>query len=95
MIRIIKLLFLLLIIVIGLAIHLRNDQMVPFDFYLGVVELPFSLFLVTAVCLGALLGIVATLPTLIKLGVKKSRLTSQLRLSEKEIETLRVDLPPN
>ena len=90
MLRIIKFFFILLVIIFGMAVHLRNDQLVPFDFYLGIIELPFSLFLVISVCLGATAGIVATLPTLIRLGREKSRLASQVRLNETELETLRV-----
>ena len=65
MLRIIKFLFVLSIVVIGLAVHLRNDQAVFFDYYLGGLELPFSLFLIMALCLGALLGIAASLPVLV------------------------------
>lgn len=90
MLRIIKFLLILLVIIFGLAVHLRNDQLVAFDFYIGIAELPFSLYLVVSVCLGAIAGIIAALPTLLRLGREKSRLTSKVRLLEKELETLRV-----
>lgn len=90
MLRIIKILLFILIILSALAVHLRNDQSVSFNYYLGSVDLPFSLFLVAAVCLGAVLGVFAILPTLIRLEREKSRLSSKMRLTEKELDTLRI-----
>jgi uncharacterized membrane protein YciS (DUF1049 family) len=90
MLRIIKFLFVLIVIIAGIAVHLRNDQLVPFDFYLGIIELPFSLYLVISICMGAIAGIVAAMPTIIRLGHERSRLASRVRLNEKELETLRV-----
>lgn len=90
MLRIIKILLFILIILSALAVHLRNDQAVSFDYYLGSVALPFSLFLVTAVCFGAVLGIMAILPSLIRLEREKSSLSSKIRLTEKELDTLRI-----
>lgn len=90
MLRILKLLLFTSVILIGIAIHLRNDQLVTLDMYLGIVELPFSIFLVCALIVGAVLGVLATLPTVLKLGREKSRLMTQIKLSEKELDTLRV-----
>ena len=90
MLRIIKIFLFILIILSALAVHLRNDQAVSFDYYLGTIDLPFSLFLVTAVCLGVVLGILAILPSLIRLEREKSNLSSKIRLTEKELDTLRI-----
>ena len=90
MLRILKFLLFITVILIGIAIHLRNDQIVTLDMYLGVVELPFSVFLVCALIVGAVLGVMATLPAILKLGREKSRLLTQIKLSEKELDTLRV-----
>ena len=90
MLRIFKILILIAVILIGIAVHLRNDQIVTLDIYLGIVELPFSVFLVCALIIGAILGILATLPAVLKLAREKSRLMTQVKLSEKELDTLRV-----
>jgi putative membrane protein len=90
MLRIAKLFIFITIIIFGIAIHLRNDQVVSLDVYLGTVELPFSVFLAGTFIVGAILGVLATLPTILKLGREKSRLLTQIRLSEKELDTLRV-----
>lgn len=90
MLRILKFLIFIAVILTGIAIHLRNDQLVTLDMYLGVIELPFSVFLVCALIVGAILGVLATLPAVLKLGREKSRLLTQVKLSEKELDTLRV-----
>jgi len=90
MLRIIRNLFVLVVILSGLALHLRNDQPVLFDYYLASVELPFSLFMVLALSLGVLIGILVGLPLLISLKREKDRLLSRLRVNEKELDNLRV-----
>ncbi len=90
MLRIIKFLLFITVIIIGVAIHLRNDQSVTLDLYMGTIDLPFSVFLVSSLIVGAILGVLATLPSLLKLGREKSRLMTQIRLNEKELDTLRV-----
>jgi uncharacterized membrane protein YciS (DUF1049 family) len=90
MLRIFKLIIVLIVIFIGIAVHVRNDQLISFDYYLGTIELQFSLFLVISICIGAIAGILATMPVLVKVGHENSRLLSQIRLNVKEIETLRI-----
>ncbi|NNE37069.1 MAG: LapA family protein [Gammaproteobacteria bacterium] len=90
MLRFIKILLFILIILFALAVHLRNDQLVTFNYYLGTLDLPFSLYMVIAICIGAILGMVAVMPNLIRLEREKSRLVSKIHLTEKELETLRI-----
>ncbi len=90
MLRFIKILLFIIIVLFALAVHLRNDQLVTFNYYLGTIDLPFSLFIVIAICIGAVLGMTTVIPNLIKLERDKSKLTSKLRLTEQELETLRI-----
>lgn len=90
MTRILKLGFVLLVLLIGLAFHLRNDQLVDLDFYLGSVSLPFSFYVIAALCTGALLGGLAMLPRLLWLRRENARLQKHLRVNEKELNNLRV-----
>jgi len=77
-------------LLIGLAFHLRNDQLVDLDFYLGSVSLPFSFYVITALCMGALLGGLSMLPRLLWLKRENARLQKRLRVNEKELDNLRV-----
>lgn len=75
--RIIKLVLVLVIVFLGLVFHLRNDQYVAFDYYLGVLELPFSLWLCLALVAGAILGVVSTLPALFLARRERSRVARE------------------
>jgi len=88
--RILKFGFVLLVLVIGLAFHLRNDQLVNLDFYLGIVSLPFSFYVIAALCIGALLGGLSVLPRLLWLKRENARLKKHLQVNEKELNNLRV-----
>jgi putative membrane protein len=88
--RILKFVFVLLVMIIGLAFHLRNDQPVDLDFYLGSISLPFSLYIIVALCVGALLGGLAVLPRLLRLKTENARLRKHLQVNEKELNNLRV-----
>jgi len=90
MLRILRLCIILAVLFSGFAFHLRNDQLVVMDYYIGTFDLPFSLFIVIALCFGAILGILASLPGLFKLRREKRKLQSQIKLSEKEVNNLRV-----
>jgi putative membrane protein len=88
--RILKFSFVLLVMLVGLAFHVRNDQLVDLDFYLGVISLPFSLYIIVAICLGAVLGWLAVLPRLIGLKRENARLQKHIQVNEKELNNLRV-----
>jgi len=77
-------------LLIGLAFHLVNDQFVPFNYYLGSIELPFSFMLVLALCAGAGLGVLACLPLVIKLKRKNYALDRQVGSAKSELNSLRI-----
>ncbi len=87
--RIITILTLIIVIIAGLALHLRNNQPVVLDYYLNTQELSLSLVIVGAVFFGALLGILASLPIIIKLKHANIRLGRQARLTGEELNNLR------
>ena len=88
--RIAKLIFVLAILLFGLAFHLKNNQFITLNYYVGAIELPFSLIVVLILCLGALLGVLASLPIIIKLKQRTLKLEGKIKNSEKEINNLRV-----
>ncbi len=89
--RIAKLILVLAILLFGLAFHLKNNFPVELNYYVGTTPpLPLSLIVVIVLCLGALLGVLASLPIIIKLKGQKLKLEKQIKNSEKEITNLRV-----
>ena len=88
--RIARLILVLAILLFGLAFHLKNNQLIELNYYVGAIEMPLSLIVVLILCLGALLGILASVPVIIKLKQKSIKLERQIKNSEKEINNLRV-----
>ncbi|MBT7951401.1 MAG: LapA family protein [Gammaproteobacteria bacterium] len=88
--RLVKLCIFLFVLSLGLIFHLRNDQMVLMDYYIGVLELPFSFVVVFILSIGVILGIAVSIPARIKLKTENARLLKQLNVTEKEITALRV-----
>lgn len=88
--RIAQLILVFIILLVGLAFHLKNNQLIELNYYVGAIELPVSLIVVLVLCLGAFLGVLASLPIIIKLKQQKHRLEKQIKNSEKEINNLRV-----
>ncbi len=95
--RLLKLILILFVVLIGVVFHLRNDQRIALDYLLGSTEFYFSIWIVTALALGVILGMVSSLPVIIKLKRDNVKLQRQVNVSEKEINNLRVipvkDLP--
>lgn len=77
--RIIRLLFILLVLFAGIAFHLRNDDPVMLDFYSGSAELPFSVWLLLVLTLGVVLGLLACLPSLVSARVQIGRLRRRVQ----------------
>jgi uncharacterized integral membrane protein len=89
-VRLLGLIVVLLVMVSGFAFHLRNGEFFEVDYYLGVVGLPFSLWMFLALSLGAVLGILASLPLVIRFRRESARLSRRLRMNEQELKNLRV-----
>ncbi|MBI1732478.1 MAG: DUF1049 domain-containing protein [Gammaproteobacteria bacterium] len=77
--RVIGLLFILLVLLVGVAFHLGNDQPVALNYFLATVELPFSLWLLLALALGAVLGLLACLPGLVSGRLQIGRLRRRVQ----------------
>ena len=88
--RIAKLIIVFVILLSGLAFHLKNNQMIELNYYVGVLDMPLSWLVVIMLFIGAMLGVLASLPMIIKLKQQKLKLERQIKSSEKEINNLRV-----
>ena len=90
MTRLLILILILAVILLGVVFHLRNDQLVVLDYLVGSREFYFSVWLVSAFSFGALLGIISSLPLILKTRRENARLLRRIKISEKEINNLRV-----
>ena len=88
--RIAKLILVFVILLIGLAFHLKNNQLIELNYYVDVINLPMSWLVVLVLFIGSMLGVLASLPIIIKLKRDKMMLERHIKNSEKEINNLRV-----
>lgn len=84
-----KLCLFLSVLVLGLLFHMRNEQYVVIDYYLGTFQFPLSATVVLVLSLGVLLGFLVGIPARVRLKREKSRLARKLDVAEKEINALR------
>lgn len=75
----------LLVILLGLAFHVRNRAPVSLDFYFGTVALPLSWALVAALALGVVLGLLAAWPALLRGRRANRRLARQQAVLRQEL----------
>jgi putative membrane protein len=80
----------LLIFVVALVFFLKNNQMITFNYLIASQELSLSFLLFISLCAGALLGVLAWLPKIFGLKHRINRLQKQVKLTEKELDNLRV-----
>ncbi|MCI0400155.1 MAG: LapA family protein [Gammaproteobacteria bacterium] len=87
--RILKVIFFLFVLILGLAFHVKNDQLVNLNYYMGSIHLPVSLLVMSSLLVGALLGIFASLAFIAKLKRENAKLARLIRLTEEEVNNLR------
>ena len=85
-----KLIFIIFILLLGLVFHVKNHQLVTLNYYVGEVQLSFSIIIILAVCVGVLLGILASIPIIIRNKQLNSRLKKEIKHREKEINNYRI-----
>jgi|TARA_B100000959_G_C14717240_1_gene515382 uncharacterized membrane protein YciS (DUF1049 family) len=85
-----KLIFIIVVLLFGLAFHVKNHQLVTLNYYIGEIQLSFSIIIVLAICVGALLGILVSIPMIIRNKQLSSRLEKEIKKREKEINNFRI-----
>ena len=88
--RLLILVLIFAVILLGVVFHLRNDQLVVLDYLVGSSKFYFSVWLVAAFAIGALLGMISSIPAILKVKREIARLQKRVKVSEKEINNLRV-----
>ncbi len=87
--RIIKLLFFLFLILLGSAFAVMNTESIHINYYFGEFELPLPLVLIATLGIGALLGVLATLGSLLRLKHRNAELRRKVSLAQEEVKNLR------
>jgi putative membrane protein len=87
--RFIKLLFFLFLILLGSAFAVMNTGNIQIDYYFGELDLPLPLVLIATLGIGALLGVVASLGSLLRLKHQNAELRRKASLAQEEVKNLR------
>ena len=85
-----KLIFIIFLLLFGLAFHVKNHQLVTLNYYVGEIQLSLSIIIVLAICIGVLLGILASIPIIIRKKKLNSRLKKEIKHRDKEINNYRI-----
>ena len=88
--RILYTILFIIVLIGGLLFFVKNNQTVEFNYLIGTIELPFPLMLLASLGLGAILGILATAPLLLRLKHRNSKLEKRIKMTKKEVDNLRV-----
>ena len=80
----------IVVLILGLLFFVKNNQVMEFNYIAGSKDLPVSLLLFASLCMGVLLGLVASLPVIVRLKQKSTKLEKQIKVIEKEINNIRV-----
>lgn len=89
MTRVLYLTFAILVALIGLALHVRNDVMVEVDYLFGTIDITLSWVLVAALVVGAIVGVLGMMSTVLRLRYTNRRLTRRNERVEREVANLR------
>lgn len=89
MLRLLGFLLLFTLVVLGLSFAVLNAQTVQLNYYLGTIEVPVSLALVSALAGGAVLGVLVSLGMLIGQKRRLAQLEKKVQIAEKEVSNLR------
>ncbi len=88
-VRIIRLLFFFIILLLGLSFAVLNAESVKLDYYFGSWQAPLSLLLAMVMTLGVVLGTLACMGMLLRLKRELSKLRKSAQLAQEEITNLR------
>ena len=89
MARILSTILLLAVLLVVLFFTVLNADSVTVNYYFGNREVPLSLLLVLTMLVGALLGLAAAMPMVLKMRRRVAKLQKGMRLAEKEVANLR------
>ena len=87
--RLLKLLFILLVMMVGSAFAVMNAEPIALNYYFGSREIPLSVVLVGTLCVGAVLGLLASLGVVARLKRENAELKRKARLTSQEVNNLR------
>lgn len=87
--KLIKTLFMLLIVAIGVSFAILNAKSVPLNYYFDAKEISLALLLAITLAAGAFIGLLLSIPSLFRLKRSNRQMKNRIKFFEKEVEHLR------
>lgn len=87
--RLIALVIAVLVVALGLSFAMLNAESAELNFYFGRLSMPISLWMVIAVVVGAVLGVLSSFGMVFRQRRQLARLRRQIADAEKELSELR------
>jgi len=87
--RVVRLVIYILLIIFGVSFAALNASSVHVNFYIKTVSMPISVLMIIMLGLGIFIGFIMFIFRNWRLKAECRKMTSQLKLTEKEIKNLR------
>ncbi len=87
--RYVALIFWIIIIIFAITFASLNSHVIDINFYMKSVKVYIPLLLLFLLAVGALLGVLALLPALLKVKNNNRKLKSKVKRVEQEVKNLR------
>jgi len=87
--KLVKMIFILLVIALGISFAILNAKSVPLNYFFEAREISLALLLAITLAIGALIGLLLSVPSLFRLKRSNRHMKSRIKLFEKELENLR------
>lgn len=87
--RLIALVIAVIVVALGLSFAMLNADSAELNFYFGRLSMPLSLWMVVAILIGAVLGVLSTVGLFFRQRRELARLRRQVADAEQELSELR------
>ena len=87
--RLLRLLLIIFLMMVGAAFAYMNAEPVTLNYYFGSQQMPLTVLLLAAVCVGAVLGALAMLGGIARTRHENAELRRQAKRVSREMEQLR------
>ena len=79
----------LVVFILAVSFHLKNDHVVTLNYYLATIDLPLSMVVIGCLIIGMVLGMILFFPRIIGLKAENLRLKKQNEIKQQEVNNLR------
>lgn len=90
MVRLLGFLFLIVLVALGLSFAVLNADPVTLNYYFGFLEVPLSMIVVVSLVAGALIGVLVSMGSLLRLRQTSARLKRQLHAAQRDADRVTI-----